>query len=118
VRQSEPASYGVEKVPPLPARGPRKAPERSGEPERPPRPIRIRAGEQPRVVDEAEAALIAAEMPIYVRAGRLVRPIMEEAPAADGRTTIVARLKALCPDSAWPAPIRWPRFEVSASSVA
>ena len=61
--------------------------------------VRIKAAEQPRVVDEAEAALIAAGVPVYVRAGQFVRPIMEAAPAADGRTTVVARLKALCADS-------------------
>ena len=34
--------------------------------------IQIAAGELPRMVDEAEAALIAAETPIFVRAGALV----------------------------------------------
>jgi hypothetical protein len=55
--------------------------------------IRIVAGELPRMVDEAEGALIAAETPIFVRAGALVRPVTEEAPAAHGRSTMVAKLR-------------------------
>lgn len=57
--------------------------------------IQIKAAEQPRVVDETETALIEAEAPVYVRAGRLVQPILEEALATGGRPTVVARLKEL-----------------------
>lgn len=61
--------------------------------------IQIKAAEQPRVVDETEAVLIDTETPIYVRAGRLVQPILEEALATGGRPTVVARIKELCLDA-------------------
>ncbi|MGF3026936.1 hypothetical protein ACQVP2_29480 [Methylobacterium aquaticum] len=61
--------------------------------------IRIKGGEQPRVVDEAEAALIAAGEPLFIRAGKIVSPITEQAQAAGDRTTIVARLNPLCADA-------------------
>lgn len=60
------------------------------------RVIQIKAAEQPRVVDETEAALIDMGAPIYVRAGRLVQPILEEALASGGRATVVGRIKELC----------------------
>ena len=60
------------------------------------RVIEIKAAEQPRVVDETEAALIEMGAPVYVRAGRLVQPILEEATASGGRPTVVGRIKELC----------------------
>ncbi|CAA2161170.1 hypothetical protein MBRA_06330 [Methylobacterium brachiatum] len=63
------------------------------------RVIQIKAAEQARVVDETEEALIEENARVYVRAGRLVQPILEEALATGGRPTVVARLKELCLDS-------------------
>ena len=59
--------------------------------------IRIKRGEIARVTDEAEAALMkAAEVaPIMVRAGMLVRPIVDKLPASHGRTTEVTLLRQL-----------------------
>jgi hypothetical protein len=59
--------------------------------------IRIVKGEISRVVDEAEAALLAAAeaAPIMVRAGMLVQPIIDQLPASHGRTTDVTLLKPL-----------------------
>lgn len=61
--------------------------------------IRVVASEMPRVVDEAEEALLDTGVPIFSRAGSLVRPVTELVPAPDGRMTRVARLKPLCPDA-------------------
>lgn len=44
---------------------------------------------------EAELALINAEAPIYSRAGQLVRPVVDELPAADGGVTKIARLRTV-----------------------
>jgi hypothetical protein len=59
--------------------------------------IRIVKGEIARVVDEAEAALIAVThtAPIMVRAGMLVQPIVDLLPASHGRMTEVALLRPL-----------------------
>ena len=57
--------------------------------------IHVVAGQLPRIVDEAEAALLAFGRPIFVRAGALVQPIAEEWPAARGRTTTIAKLRNL-----------------------
>jgi hypothetical protein len=54
--------------------------------------IRVIAGQLPRVVAEAEQALIDAGAPISCRADTLVRPCIVKAKAADGRSTTVARL--------------------------
>jgi hypothetical protein len=61
--------------------------------------VRIAAGQLPRMVDEAEAALKAAGVPIFVRGDSLVRPVTAEAPAARGRMTMVAKFRAFCSDS-------------------
>jgi hypothetical protein len=73
--------------------------------------IRIVAGELPRMVDEGEAALIAAGTPIFVRAGALVRPVPGEAPAAHGRSTVVAKLRSYCRDSLTDALSRVAEFQ-------
>jgi putative DNA primase/helicase len=59
--------------------------------------IRIVKGEIARMVDEAEAALIAvaSEAPIMVRAGMLVQPIVDLLPTSDGRKTEVTLLRPL-----------------------
>jgi hypothetical protein len=61
--------------------------------------IQILPGQLPRIVGEVENALLASGEPIFCRAGTLVEPISEIVPAADGRKTIRARLRVLCPDS-------------------
>lgn len=61
--------------------------------------IRVVAGEIPRVVDEAERALIRSGLPVFSRAGALVRPILETIPAARDRVTTVAKFKELCADT-------------------
>lgn len=57
--------------------------------------IKVVASEMPRVVDEAEAALMAAAEPIFSRAGNLVRPITDVVPTGSGRLTRIARLRPL-----------------------
>lgn len=59
--------------------------------------IRLVGGELPRVVDEAEAALLAANCGLYQRCGLVVRPVPCELPAADGRGTVAHRLVAVRP---------------------
>jgi hypothetical protein len=54
--------------------------------------IRIVAGQLPRIVDEAERALLNAGLPIFVRAGALMYPVTESLPASDGRTTTTVKL--------------------------
>lgn len=61
--------------------------------------IRVLASELPRVVDEAEDTLIESSVPIFTRAGSLVRPIVEAMPTSSGRLVEVARLSALGPDA-------------------
>jgi hypothetical protein len=61
--------------------------------------IRIVAGELPAVVDQAEEAIVSSERPVFVRAGELVRPIVDALPAAKGRMTAIGKLKAFCTDS-------------------
>jgi hypothetical protein len=60
--------------------------------------IKVVGGDLAREADEAEQALIGAGLPIFIRAGALVTPVLEEAPAAKDRTTIVARLRKLTVD--------------------
>jgi len=59
--------------------------------------IRIAKGEIARIVDEAEAALLAVAdiAPIMVRAGMLVQPITDQLPASRGRMTQVVLLRPL-----------------------
>ncbi|MFS0738187.1 hypothetical protein ABC347_14180 [Sphingomonas sp. 1P06PA] len=53
--------------------------------------IRVRLGELDVIASEAEAALIQARSPLYIRGG-IVRPVVDTMPAAHGRQTKVARL--------------------------
>lgn len=53
--------------------------------------IQLQAGELHRIATEGESALIAMGAPLFVRGG-IVRPIVDEMPAAHGRKTQVARL--------------------------
>jgi putative DNA primase/helicase len=60
--------------------------------------IRVIAGDLPRMVDEAQSALMNSGLPIFARGGVLVHPIEEDMPAADGRKTIAVRLRTVAPD--------------------
>jgi len=51
-------------------------------------PIRILAGELPRVVDEAEGALIAAGHELYQRGGLIVRPVLSTFKTAHSYNTL------------------------------
>ena len=51
--------------------------------------IRSIDGQIARMVDQAQSALIAADVPIFVRGGMLVEPITVERQAADDRKTMV-----------------------------
>jgi putative DNA primase/helicase len=55
--------------------------------------IPLLAGRTHQIADAAEDALIAAMAPVYSQSGTLVRPVIEEADAARGRTTLVTRIK-------------------------
>lgn len=61
--------------------------------------IQVVASEMPRVVDDAEEALIEGGAPVFSRAGTLVRPVMELLPSTRGQLVQVAHLKKLCTDS-------------------
>jgi hypothetical protein len=61
--------------------------------------IKIQDGDLLRILDEAEDALLASGLPIFSRAGMLVEPVAENMSAADGRKTVVARLRPLSPES-------------------
>ena len=55
--------------------------------------ITLNAGKLHEIASDAEAALVAAEVPFYARGGELVRSIVEQVPASKGRRTHVVRLK-------------------------
>ena len=72
--------------------------------------IQIIAGELHRTATAGEEAIIAAGLPIYQRGNNLVRPVVQEVPAAHGRTTLSAALHeidghglidALCSAATW-----------------
>jgi len=79
-------------------------PRRGGEPPDTPHPlideaferpeITVRAGALHHMATEAEDALIRGDTPFYVRGG-IVRPIVDDMPAAHGRRTKVARLASV-----------------------
>jgi len=60
--------------------------------------IEVRAGELHHMATEGEKALIAAKAPFYTRGG-IVRPIVDDLPAAHGRRTKVARLAEVSADA-------------------
>ena len=53
--------------------------------------IQIKAGQISRAIDQAEAALTTAGVPVLVRSGMLVQPVVDYLPTADG-----GKLKSLC----------------------
>jgi hypothetical protein len=61
--------------------------------------IYLEDGQLPRAVSQVERALIEAKALVFSRAGTLVEPVSETMVAADGRKTMAARLRPLCPDS-------------------
>src|SRR5207253_1052249 len=60
--------------------------------------LTLEGGNLHNIATEAEAALIAADAPLYSRSGDIVKPIVEDVPAFRGRRTKVARLKVVTPD--------------------
>ncbi|MDE2165523.1 MAG: hypothetical protein KGJ66_04205 [Alphaproteobacteria bacterium] len=54
--------------------------------------IRVTDGELPRVVDEAETALLKSGQGLYQRGGMLVRPYIERVPCAAGSMTLSYRM--------------------------
>lgn len=54
--------------------------------------LQVVAGDLARIADEAESYLIDARVPFYRRGNRLVRPVIDTAPASDDRETRVPRL--------------------------
>jgi putative DNA primase/helicase len=77
--------------------------------------IQIRGGMLSAMATEAERHLLEAGVPFYQRAGKLVRPVVEDVPASDGRkTTTVAPHEIddtymrdqLCRTTAWQRYIR------------
>jgi hypothetical protein len=54
--------------------------------------IRVSAERYSENVDEIETVLLAAGALIYSRAGMLVRPVSEAAPAAHGKITQIAKM--------------------------
>jgi bifunctional DNA primase/polymerase-like protein len=61
--------------------------------------IQILDGQLLRILGETEDALLASGLPVFSRAGMLVEPVAENMSAADGRKTVVARLRELTPES-------------------
>ncbi|WP_315918642.1 hypothetical protein [Mesorhizobium sp. SP-1A] len=53
--------------------------------------ITIRQGDLASIATEAEAALVNAGAELYTRGGAIVRPVVEDLPAARGRTATVSR---------------------------
>jgi hypothetical protein len=61
--------------------------------------IQLMDGQLLRILGETEDALLASGLPVFSRAGILVEPVSENMSAADGRKTVVARLRPLSPES-------------------
>jgi putative DNA primase/helicase len=61
-------------------------------------PIRIEPGNLHEAATEAEATLVAASVPFYIRGPLIVRPIIEECDAAHGHKTQTARLAEVSAD--------------------
>jgi hypothetical protein len=57
--------------------------------------IQVKPGELSKIATRSEEVLLASGVPIYRRAGTLVRPIIEEVDASHGRKTKVARFAGL-----------------------
>lgn len=57
--------------------------------------ITLEAGELHNIATAAETALIGSDTPFYVRGGSIMRPVVDDMPAANNRRTKVARLSAV-----------------------
>jgi putative DNA primase/helicase len=55
--------------------------------------IQLTAGNLHNIATQSEAALVGAGVQFYTRDGAILKPIIEEAPAAKGRKTKVARIR-------------------------
>ena len=73
--------------------------------------VKVAGGDLSREADEAEQALVGAGLPIFVRAGALVSPVCEEAPAAKDRKTIITRLRKLTVDGIFDRLSRYADFQ-------
>jgi putative DNA primase/helicase len=65
-------------------------------------------------VNETEALLIKAGLPIFVRAGKLVRPVTENVAAADNKTALIGKFRVMTNDElvdAMAETIRFERFD-------
>lgn len=60
--------------------------------------IQLRTGRLHEIANAAEDALVVAQAPVYTQAGTLVRSMIEEADAARGRKTLVARIRPCSPE--------------------
>jgi len=76
--------------PPQPTSAPAPSPTPAPAPARP--RIRLIEGELPRVVDEAEDALLVAKKHLYQRGGMVVRPTRQKLSAANNKTTVAWEL--------------------------
>jgi Bifunctional DNA primase/polymerase, N-terminal len=61
--------------------------------------IKVVGGQMPRLLGEIEDAILNSGLPVFSRGGFLVEPVAETMPAAGGRKTVAAQLKALTPNS-------------------
>src|SRR5262249_44281067 len=101
--QASSGGAGGGTVPPLPPPGAQPGPQPGGpQPGAQPGPqlqtfpsIKIIAGELPRVVDEAERALLGAGHELYQRGGLVVRPVLSTLKTAHNRDTLAWRLVPL-----------------------
>ena len=73
--------------------------------------VKVAGGDLSREADEAEQALVGAGLPIFVRAGVLVSPVCEEAPAAKDRKTVITRLRKLTVDGIFDRLSRYADFQ-------
>ncbi len=88
------------------------SPPSGGRPERP--PIQVVGGKLSATVDDGEAALIASNPDFYRYGGQLVRPVVEEVPAADMTRTKVHRLAPVSRPyliEAFTKVAQWQRFD-------
>ena len=77
--------------------------------------IRVVQGELVEIIEQAERAILDAGLEVYQRGAFLVRPVVEEVDAADGRKTWVAQLFQLEPRylrGEMARAARWERFNL------
>lgn len=82
--------------------------------------ITIRAGDLASLATEAEAALVSAGADLYTRAGAIVRPVVEDLPAAKDRTATVPRTVKVSKESLTDYLARaadWQKFDKRSNSM-